>query len=54
MVEQYAKGNENYLNDLYMRLVSEAESWSNCKVYNLSSVTDTRLPYNKAKPLDFQ
>jgi hypothetical protein len=54
MVAQYAKGNENYLNDLYMRLVSEAESWSNCKVYNLSSVTDTRLPYNKAKPVDFQ
>lgn len=54
MVQQYAKGNENYLNDIYMRLVSEAERWSNCKVYNLSSVIDTRLPYNKAKPFDFQ
>jgi len=54
MVRQYAKGNENYLNDIYMRLVSEAERWSNCKVYNLSSVIDTRLPYNKAKPFDFQ
>lgn len=53
MVQQYSKGNENYLNDIYMRFHTIAKE-NECDVYNLSSVKDTRLPYPKASPRDFE
>lgn len=53
MVQQYAKGNQNYLSDIYMRFHSIAQE-NKCDVYNFSSVEDTRLPYPKAKPRDFE
>jgi hypothetical protein len=54
MVNMYANGNENYLHDIYMRLAIEAEKFNGCKVYNLSTDADTRLPYEKARPEDFE
>ena len=52
MVNVYGKGNPNYLNDIYTRL-SEKANDQGCDVYNFSSVQDTRLPYEKSKPYDF-
>lgn len=53
MVTQYSKGNPNYLSDIYMRMFDIAKR-DGCDVYNLSSVEDTRLPYPKATPRDFE
>ena len=53
MVNQYSKGNPNYLSDIYMRMFDVAKR-DGCDVYNLSSVEDTRLPYPKATPRDFE
>lgn len=54
MVNVYAKGNDNYLNDIYMRFADEAKRHINCRVVNLSNDPDTRLPYEKANPEDFE
>ena len=53
MVRIYGKNNPNYLTDIYMRLAIEAEKYNGCKVVNLSTDPDTRLPYDKARPEDF-
>lgn len=53
MVQHWGKGDPNFLKDTYMRFYDEAEKL-NCKVYNLSTVEDTRLPYPKASPRDFE
>ena len=53
MVKHHARGNPNYLSDIYMRFHSVAKE-SGCDVYNLSTVKDTRLPYPKARPEDFK
>lgn len=53
MVNQYAKDNENYLTDIYMRFHSVA-SENGCDVYNFSSIEDTRLPYPKSSPGKFK
>lgn len=54
MVNVYGKDNkETYLNDIYMRLNECAEKQA-CKVFNFSSIKDTRLPYTKAKPSAFE
>lgn len=49
MADLYGRNNPNYLHDIYMRLAHKAKE-QGCKVYNLSTVEDTRLPYEKVTP----
>lgn len=49
MVDMYAKGNDNYLTEIYQRLSTIAGE-NGCKVYNLSQGGTTRLPYPRANP----
>jgi len=45
----------NINTDQYItRLETMASERHGCKLYNLSTVTDTRLPYTKARPEDFE
>ena len=53
MVDMYGKDNPNYLRDIYMRLSDKALEHNGCKVVNFSNDPNTRLPYPKAKPSDF-
>jgi hypothetical protein len=48
MVELNSKGNNNFLNDIYMRFYDIAKN-KGIEVYNLSSEKNTRLPYPKHK-----
>jgi hypothetical protein len=54
MVNVHGDGSPDYLNNIYMRLADEAEKFNGCKVYNFSHDADTRLPYEKANPEDFE
>ena len=49
MVKVHGNSDPNYLNDIYMRLLRQAEGVG-CAIYNLSTDKDTRLPYPKASP----
>jgi hypothetical protein len=46
MVKLHSKGDPNYLENIYLRFKTIAEE-NNCKVYNLSKISDSRLPYPK-------
>ena len=54
MVNMYGKENKDtYLHDIYMRLVEHANK-QHCEVFNLSSEQNTRLPYTRKTPLEFE
>jgi hypothetical protein len=46
MVKRYGAGNDNYLNDIYLRFAKIAKE-NNCAVYNFSQNIETRLPYER-------
>lgn len=53
MVAKWGKGDPNFLENIYNRFADEAKKLG-CDVYNFSSIEDTRLPYPKASPRDFE
>jgi hypothetical protein len=46
MIKRYGIGNDNYLNDIYLRFSNIAKE-NHCAVYNFSQNTETRLPYER-------
>lgn len=51
MVEQQSKNDPDYLKTIYSRFDEQANERS-CKVYNFSSIEETRLPYTRSKPTE--
>lgn len=49
MVKSYGKGDPDFLFRIYRRFEDVAEE-NGCKVFNLSSLSETRLPYYHASP----
>lgn len=52
MVKVYGKNDPDYLKNIYMRFHDIAKD-EGCAVYNFSTDENTRLPYTKAHPKDF-
>lgn len=50
MVRLHSKGDSNYLENLYLRFKTIADD-NNCKVFNLSKLENTRLPYPKVNEI---
>lgn len=53
MVRIFGDNDPNYLENIYMRFAHKAMEHCRCEVVNFSSDPDTRLPYAKARPEDF-
>lgn len=49
MVNIYGKNDENYLENIYLRLNTFAEK-QNCKIFNVSRDIESRLPYKRILP----
>jgi len=54
MVKNYGKDDPNYLENIYLRFSNIALEQHNTQVYNFSSIQDTRLPYPKNNPRNFE
>jgi len=54
MVKEHGKDDPNYLENIYLRFSKIAKEQHNTQVYNFSSIQDTRLPYPKNNPRNFE